>query len=116
MHASDCNAQVAPAFRIAGEMNIYRAGELRQALREAFAHSERCEFDLSDVSEIDTSGVQLIVAARKSASDAGKVFRIVAASAAVTDALELLGLAACLGAVSCARCVDGNQCPAMVGA
>lgn len=93
-------------------MTIHRAGELRRLLEDALTPSGGIDVDLSRVSEIDSAGVQLIVAARKQAFADGKEMRIVAHSAAVAEVLELLDLRMCLGlgGVACSRCSGLNKC------
>lgn len=93
-------------------MTIHRACELRTLFQDALLPSEGIDVDLSRVSEIDSAGVQLIVAARKQAFADGKEMRIVAYSAAVVEVLELLDLHMCLGlgGVACSRCGARNKC------
>ena len=79
------------ALRIEGELSIYRANELKQAL---FDEPRPVEIDLSGVSEIDTVGVQLLMLAKKTALAQQRELRLVAHSPAVTDVFELLDLAA----------------------
>ena len=77
-------------LRIQGEMTIYLAAELKQAL---LAEPAPCEIDLSGVTDIDTVGVQLLILAKREAQASGRELRLVAHSPAVTDVFELLGLA-----------------------
>ncbi len=101
-----------PRLTIEGEMTIHRARELRRLFQEEMARSEGIDVDLSRVTELDSAGVQLIVAARKQAFAEGKEMRIVAHSAAVVEVLELLDLHMCLGlgGVACSRCSGLNKC------
>lgn len=78
-------------LRLEGEMTIYRAAELKDAVLAAAA------LDLAAVEEIDTAGLQLLLLARREAHAAGRAWRIGARSAAVDDAIALLGLAEHLG-------------------
>ena len=78
------------ALRIDGEMTIYRAEELKQAL---LSEPAPVEIDLSGVTDIDTVGVQLLMLAKRTAQASQRDLRLVAHSAAVTDVFELLGLA-----------------------
>ena len=87
MNNSTANA----ALRIEGEMTIYRATELKQAL--LLAEPAPIEIDLSGVTDIDTVGVQLLMLAKRTAQASGRDLRLVAHSPAVTDVFELLGLA-----------------------
>lgn len=86
-----------PVLRIEGEMTIYRADELKQSLLAAIQEAPALEINLSAVTEIDTAGVQLLMFAREAAQVNGRALRMVAHSAAVVEAFELLNLAACFG-------------------
>lgn len=79
-------------LRPAGEMTIYSAAELKPALLHALGQSEEIEIDLADISEIDTSGVQLLMLMKREAADAGKALRLVGHSLAVLEIFELMGL------------------------
>lgn len=85
-HASD-----PPPLAIEGELTIVRAAALKPLLLREPAP---VEIDLSGVTEIDTAGLQLLMLAKKSAQAAQRELRLVAHSAAVIDAFELLNLAA----------------------
>jgi anti-sigma B factor antagonist len=83
------------SFRIDGELTIYRAAELRDALKTVIAGApDGCELevDLSDVTEMDSAGVQLLIAAQKTARASGRDVRITARSPAVEEVLETLRL------------------------
>lgn len=84
------------ALCLDGELTIYRAQELRQTLLEALAQPGELRLDLSEVSEIDSSAVQLLLATRLDALAAGKPFAIPAASEPVRQVLDLMGLSALL--------------------
>ena len=79
---------------IEGEMTIWRAAELKQALLEPLDRAGPVEVDLSRVSEVDTAGVQLLMFARLTADARCRRFRVVRQSEAVTAVLALLRLAA----------------------
>jgi len=76
-------------LRIQGELSIYRAAELKQVLLDDPAPTE---VDLSGVTEIDTAGVQLLMLAKRTAQAHQRELRLVAHSAAVSEAFELLNL------------------------
>lgn len=80
-----------PVFRIEGELTIFRALELKQAL---LADPAPLEIDLSGVTDIDTAGVQLLMLAKKTAQAARRELRLVAHSPAVIEVFELLNVAA----------------------
>ncbi len=83
------------ALRIEGELTIYRAAELRDVLKDALAavppHGALA-LDLADVSEMDSAGAQLLIAAQKSAQASGRALRVASTSAAVDDVLAILRL------------------------
>jgi len=81
----------------AGEMTIYSAAELKPALLEALGQSGEIEIDLSSVSEMDTSGVQLLMLMKREAVAAGKAMTLSGHSPAVLEVFELLGLGGWFG-------------------
>ena len=90
-------------FRIEGELTIYRAAELAVAMKAALAEvpgGGAFELDLSDVTEMDCAGVQLLLAARRSASESGRSLHVCSRSAAVDEVLAILQLAGHFGDVN----------------
>ena len=87
----------AARLEIAGEMTIYRAAELKALLLDAVDKQAQVDVDLSQVSEIDTAGVQLLMLAKRVAEGRGRVFRLHAHSPAVLEVFELIGVAAFFG-------------------
>ena len=87
----------ATVLRLSGELTIYRAAELKPLLLQALDSAAQLEIDLSEVSEIDTSGVQLLMATKRRAQALGHELRLSAHSAPVVEVLELLDLAAFFG-------------------
>lgn len=87
-------------LRIDGELTIYRAAELAAAMKTALAavaDGGALDLDLSGVAEMDSAGVQLLLAARRSAAESGRALRLVARSAAVDDVIAILQLTTLLG-------------------
>ncbi|HEY8977465.1 MAG TPA: STAS domain-containing protein [Burkholderiaceae bacterium] len=83
------------SFRIDGELTIYRAAELAVAMKTALAgvaEGGALELDLSEVAEMDCAGVQLLLAARRSATESGRSLRLAGRSAAVDEVLAILRL------------------------
>jgi anti-sigma B factor antagonist len=80
-----------------GEMTIYCAAELKPALLAALGQSDEIEIDLSNISELDTSGVQLLMLMKREAVAAGKALSLSGHSPAVLEVFELLGLGAWFG-------------------
>jgi anti-sigma B factor antagonist len=83
------------ALRIEGELTIYRAAELCDVLKGSLAavpESGTLALDLSAVTEMDSAGAQLLIAAQKSAAATGRALRVAGASAAVDEVLAILRL------------------------
>ena len=83
--------------KVSGEMTIYTAAELKQALTPLLYRQQTLELDLSGVSEMDSAGLQLLLAAKKTMQQGDSPLHLVMHSHAVLDALELCQLAAFFG-------------------
>lgn len=83
--------------RAAGDMTIYAAADLKPALLETLTQGDDIEIDLSAVSELDTSGVQLLMLLKREAGAAGKPLTLTRHSPAVLEVFELLGLGGWFG-------------------
>ena len=84
-------------FRIEGELTIYRAAELAASLKaalEGVAAGDALDIDLAEVTEMDSAGVQLLMAARRSARDTQRTLRLLGHSPAVREVFDTLRLAA----------------------
>jgi anti-anti-sigma factor len=79
------------ALLLEGELSIYRAAELKPLMLAAL-DDRVAGFDLSEVTEIDTAGVQLLLLARREAAARGLALRLASASPAVRSAFALLEL------------------------
>src|SRR5262245_57817726 len=78
------------ALRVQGEMTIYRASEVAQTLFAAVrAHDADVSLDLSEVSEFDTAGLQLVLMARRLAEANGRRLEVVQPSECVAEVLNL---------------------------
>lgn len=86
-------APCAGTLRIEGEMTIYRAAELAAQLLASLGSDGCLRLDLAEVSEVDSAGLQLLVATQHAAMARGGHVQLVAASPAVGDMLALLELA-----------------------
>lgn len=82
---------------LVGELTIFTAAASREQMLAALAAADEIEMDLSQVSEIDSAGLQLLVAAKREAALHGKVLHFSGHSAAVLDALDLTDLSAHFG-------------------
>ncbi|HEA3089506.1 TPA: STAS domain-containing protein [Aeromonas salmonicida] len=83
--------------KVSGEMTIYTAAEFKQALTPLLYRQQALELDLSGVSEMDSAGLQLLLAAKKTMQQGDSPLHLVMHSHAVLDALELCQLAAFFG-------------------
>jgi anti-anti-sigma factor len=82
-------ANGATRVSIAGEMTIYAAAELKEALLAAVRTGTAVEIDLADVDEFDTAGFQQLVLAQREALRDGKPFAVSRPSDAVQAVLEM---------------------------
>ncbi|NTV69788.1 MAG: STAS domain-containing protein [Azonexaceae bacterium] len=82
---------------ITEDLTIYHALEQKQLLLDALAASTELELNLSQVSEMDTAGLQLLVLLKKEAQRAKKCVRIVAHSQAVSSVIDFCNMAAEFG-------------------
>lgn len=90
---TEAAARSAP-LRLGAEMTIAHAATHRETLVDAVAATPAdLRLDLAGVQDFDSSGVQLLLSARRSLAERGHALQIVAASTPVHDALLLFGLA-----------------------
>jgi anti-anti-sigma regulatory factor len=64
------------AFEVQRTCTIEEAGKIRTLFMEQLAEKNRLVLNLSNVDEVDLSFLQLLCAAHKSASNAGKTFAL----------------------------------------
>ena len=84
-------------IEIKGELSIYTVAALRQQLIDALEAATEVDVDLSEVGEMDSAGMQLMVAAKREAALRHKTLRFSGHSPAVFDVLELCKLSGHLG-------------------
>ncbi len=82
---------------LAGEFSIFTATAIRDQLLAALGNAQEVEVDLAQVTEIDSAGVQLMVAAKQEAAAQQKTLRFACHSQAVLDTLDLCDLTAYFG-------------------
>ena len=82
------------SLRLTDDLSIYHATEHKQSLLEALSTTDELLLDLSQVGEIDSAGLQLLILLKREAQRAGKSVRVIAHSPAVGSAIELCNLAA----------------------
>jgi anti-sigma B factor antagonist len=78
-------------LRIRGEMTIYGAAALKGDLFAALEEEKGgCTLDLADVSELDTTGVQILLMAQRACVARGASFALANPSEIVRETLGLL--------------------------
>lgn len=87
----------AQRLAISDDLSIYLALSLKQQLSSALSACDKLELDLSQVAEIDTAGLQLLIFAKREALQQGKSLCIVAHSPAVRECIDFCNLAAFFG-------------------
>ena len=80
-----------------GAITIYNAQELKERLLTAVQTGPELHLDLALVTELDSSGVQLLYLVKREATRTGHALRIVAHSDAVRKVLDLCNLNAYFG-------------------
>lgn len=86
-----------PALAFAGEMTIYTVAELTGQLLPLLTQANDLEIDLSQVTELDASGVQLLMLAKRETLRSGHRLHLLGHSQAVLDIFELCDLAGYFG-------------------
>jgi anti-sigma B factor antagonist len=84
-------------LRLEGEMTIFTALDLKERLLTSLSLCRQIDVNLSQVSEMDSAGLQLMILAKREAKAMGKEIRFVAHSPAVVDALEMCRLTGYFG-------------------
>jgi anti-sigma B factor antagonist len=85
-------------LHVQGEMTIYRAAELAQQVFTAVRERpDDTRLDLSQVTELDSAGMQILLMARRLAAAGGKRLQILNPSACVREVLTLCNLDEALG-------------------
>lgn len=74
---------------ISGELTIMVAADRKTELLNAVSRRKTVELDLSDVTEIDTAGLQILLLAKREAVELGKSLTLVSPSASVSEVLEI---------------------------
>ena len=80
-----------------GAVTIYRAQELKDQLLAAVLDNPELHLDLSQVTELDSAGLQALFLAKREAIKAGHALRIVGHSDAVREVFDLCNLNAYFG-------------------
>ena len=78
-------------------MTIYNAALHKPMLLNALADCDELDLDLSQVSEMDTAGFQVLLLTKREALKASKTVRLTAHSKSVTELLDLYNMASYFG-------------------
>ena len=84
-------------LKMEGELTIYHGQEIKNRLIEHLAANNEIEVDLGGVSEMDTAGFQLLLAAKREGTRLGKSVRFVSHSQAALELIDLYNMAAQFG-------------------
>jgi len=84
-------------FAIHCDMTIYHAEALKSELLGRLERNQVVELDLSQVAAIDTSGIQLLMLAKREGMKQNKELRIVAHSPAVSELMDFYNIAGFFG-------------------
>lgn len=94
----ETNLSVTPStIKVSGEVTIYHAAELYGSLRPLIEADTDWDVDVADVSEIDTAGIQVLLACKRLSVHCRSGFRVVNHSKAVVEALDAMNLAGRFG-------------------
>lgn len=83
--------------RLAGELTVYRAAELKPQLLDVLARHATTEINLAGVTELDSAGLQLLLLMKREALRQNQVLRLTAHSEASLEVIDALGLAGYFG-------------------
>lgn len=78
--------------QLTGELCIYGAASLKPRLLDLLGPGTTCDIDLSQISEIDSAGIQLLMMARRVAEKCGCALSYSGHSAAVEEVMRLFHL------------------------
>jgi len=78
--------------RLEGDLTIYTARDVADSMLAALRDGGDVEVDLSAVAEVDSAGLQVMIAAKRMAAEQGIGLRLVGHSPTVVDILDLTDL------------------------
>ena len=84
-------------LHIEGEMTIYTAAEIKAELMTHIVQPCELEIDLSQVSEMDSAGLQILILVKREAEKHSTSLRLTGHSRAVLDVLDMCNLASYFG-------------------
>jgi anti-anti-sigma factor len=84
-------------IRVEGDMTIYTALDLKQELVPCLAKAEQLDLDLSQVNEMDTAGLQLLILLKRETAKRGTRLNITGHSNAATEVIDTFSMAGFFG-------------------
>jgi anti-sigma B factor antagonist len=78
-------------YKVSGEISIFYISDFYESLKKLI-NKDKVYLDLSDVTSIDTSGVQVILSFKKTGIKYKKDFRIIRPSNEIKKTLKILGV------------------------
>ena len=97
MPISSTNKNGQSLLHIEGDMTIYTAAEMKNELMTHMVQPREQEIDLSEVSEMDSAGLQILILAKREAERHGTSLQLTGHSRAVLDVLDMCNLASYFG-------------------
>lgn len=97
MSQQDKSKEAVAHFAIEGDLTIYRAAEIKDLVFPKIDSASAIEIDLSKVAEIDSAGLQLLIAAKLEAMIRDKQLHFVGHSKPVQEVLDLCDLGGFFG-------------------
>ena len=85
------------SYTVSGELSIYSASIEKQNLLTFLQSGDELEVNLSQVSEFDTAGLQVLIVLKQAALQQQKTLRYVMHSKAVLDVLEMTNMTGVFG-------------------
>ncbi len=85
------------SYTVSGELSIYTASIEKQNLLTFLQSGDELEVNLSQVSEFDTAGLQVLIVLKQAALQQQKTLRYVMHSKAVLDVLEMTNMTGVFG-------------------
>jgi anti-anti-sigma factor len=82
---------------IQGELTIYTAAQEKQVLQHFLESDDELELVLSQVNEMDSAGLQILIALKTEASRRNKNLRFVMHSKPVIDVMEMANITTMFG-------------------
>ena len=70
------------------DLTIYVVDQFKKDISKAIENNKRFELNLADVEEVDSSGIQLLIALKSELDKKGKEFKLTVMSASVTKLIK----------------------------